>query len=113
MPKLAMSVLAIVMATPVLAFAATTTPSSEAQANVPAQNQQITALKVKQDLEKAGFSDVKVMAESFVVQAKSKEGNPVLMTIGPTGMAMLETSTSPQQGSTPPSSTSGTKTTSQ
>src|SRR4051794_39216049 len=48
------------------------------------------AQKIQQDLKSAGFSDVKVVAESFVVQAKSKDGNPVLMTIGPHGMSVFE-----------------------
>ena len=30
------------------------------------------------------------MAELFVVQAKSKDGNPVLMTIGPHGVSVFE-----------------------
>jgi opacity protein-like surface antigen len=48
------------------------------------------AQKIKQDLQSAGFTDVKVVAESFVVQAKSKDGDPVLMKIGPRGMSVLE-----------------------
>jgi len=51
----------------------------------------VTAVqKIRDDLQNAGFTDVKVMAESFVVQAKSKDGNPVLMTIGPHGMSVFE-----------------------
>ena len=46
--------------------------------------------KIKQDLQSAGFTDVKVVAESFVVQAKSRDGEPVLMTIGPRGMSVFE-----------------------
>jgi hypothetical protein len=48
------------------------------------------AQKIKQDLENAGFTNVQIMAESFVVQAKSKNGDPVLMTIGPHGMSVFE-----------------------
>lgn len=50
----------------------------------------VTAQKIRQDLQSAGFTDVKVVAESFVVQAKSKDGEPVLMTIGPRGMTVFE-----------------------
>jgi hypothetical protein len=39
--------------------------------------------KLTQDLQKAGFSEVKVLEDAFLVQAKTKDGNPVLMTIGP------------------------------
>ncbi|WP_271614217.1 hypothetical protein [Bradyrhizobium sp. CCBAU 51627] len=46
--------------------------------------------KIRHDLEKAGFTDVKVVARSFVVQAISSDGNPVLMTIGPHGMSVFE-----------------------
>jgi hypothetical protein len=46
--------------------------------------------KIREDLQSAGFTDVKVVAESFVVQAKSKDGNPVVMTIGPQGMSVFE-----------------------
>jgi hypothetical protein len=49
-----------------------------------------TAQKIRQHLQNAGFTDVKVVAESFVVQAKSKDGDPVLMTIGPRGMSVFE-----------------------
>src|SRR4051812_40926757 len=42
--------------------------------------------KIRQNLQNAGFTDVKVVARSFVVQAKSSDGNPVVMTIGPHGM---------------------------
>jgi Ni/Co efflux regulator RcnB len=54
-------------------------------------NQNLTAARqIQQDLTKAGFTDVKVVAESFVVQAKSKDGDPVVMTIGPHGMSVFE-----------------------
>jgi hypothetical protein len=46
--------------------------------------------KLRQDLQNAGFTDVKVVAQSFVVQARSKDGDPVLMTIGPHGMSIFE-----------------------
>jgi hypothetical protein len=49
-----------------------------------------TAQKLQQDLQNAGFTDVKVVAESYVVQAKTKDGDPVLMTIGPHGMSLFE-----------------------
>jgi hypothetical protein len=54
-------------------------------------NQNVAAAqKIQQDLTSAGFTDVKVVAESFVFQAKSKDGDPVLMTIGPHGMSVFE-----------------------
>jgi hypothetical protein len=51
---------------------------------------------------------VKVVAESFVIQAKSKDGDPVLMTIGPHGMSVFEAmNTSGTPGSTSGSATTG------
>ncbi|SFI52610.1 hypothetical protein [Bradyrhizobium sp. Gha] len=64
-------------------------PADAAQNN--SQTQDADAIqKIRQDLQKAGFTDVKVVARSFVVQAKSSDGNPVLMTIGPHGMSVFE-----------------------
>lgn len=53
-------------------------------------NPAATQQQIQSDLKNAGFTDVKVVAESFVVQAKTKDGNPVVMTIGPHGMSAFE-----------------------
>jgi hypothetical protein len=72
------------------AFAQSKQAGSQSSAN-PGQSQNLAAAqKIRQDLTNAGFTDVKVVAESFVVQAKTKDGNPVLMTIGPHGMSVFE-----------------------
>jgi hypothetical protein len=79
-----------------LAFAQTSSPSqataTQPSATMSGNSSQnlVAAQKIKQDLQGAGFTDVKVVAESFVVQAKSKDGDPVLMTIGPHGMSVFE-----------------------
>ena len=52
--------------------------------------------------------DIKVVAESFVVQAKSKDGNPVVMTIGPHGMSLFEAMNANPSGSNSGSSSQGT-----
>jgi hypothetical protein len=75
--------------------AATPSPSVSAQSGTAGssamtQDNQSAALKLKQDLQSAGFKDVNVVARSFVVQAKTKDGNPVVMTIGPNGMSVFE-----------------------
>jgi hypothetical protein len=57
----------------------------------------LTIDKLTQDLQKAGFSEVKVLEDAFLVQAKTKDGNPILMSIGPNGMSALEVSTSKTQ----------------
>jgi hypothetical protein len=77
-----------------LAFAQSASPTAATQPGAPmsanpSQNL-VAAQKIKQDLQDAGFTDIKVVAESFVVQAKSKDGDPVLMTIGPHGMSVFE-----------------------
>jgi hypothetical protein len=46
----------------------------------------LTVSKLKQELEKAGFTDVQILADSFVVQAKDKEGNPTVMSLSPGGV---------------------------
>src|SRR5215469_2176531 len=78
-------------------------PSSTSGQNAAAGQQNLAAARqIQQDLKKAGFTDIKVVAESFVVQAKSKDGNPVVMTIGPHGMSVFEA----QNGSSSNSSSS-------
>jgi len=94
----ASAVAALAVASPVLAQnaskgsqAASQQPSTSNQQQSSTANQNLAAAQqVQQDLQKAGFTDVKVVAESFVVQAKSKDGNPVVMTIGPHGMSVFE-----------------------
>jgi sporulation protein YlmC with PRC-barrel domain len=41
------------------------------------------------DLREAGFTDVRIMPDSFLVQAKDRSGNPVTMFINPTSVAMV------------------------
>ncbi len=85
--------IALVLATP--AIAQTAAPSQQdTQTNQNTQNWQsqhhesnvLTLHKLKQDLEQAGFTDVKVLANSFVIQAKDKEGNPTIMSLSPSGV---------------------------
>jgi hypothetical protein len=94
------------LATPALAQSPTPQTESAPQANANSGHGLEAAQKIKQDLQTAGFTDVKVVAESFVVQAKSKNGDPVLMTIGPHGMSIFEA----MNGDNPSKSPSGTTT---
>jgi PRC-barrel domain len=48
--------------------------------------QQVTA-----NLQNSGFNNVKVMPDSFLVQATDKSGNPVTMFIGPNSMSEVTT----------------------
>ena len=57
----------------------------------------LTINKLKQDLESAGFSDIKILQDSFVIQAKDKDGNPTIMSLSPGGVVAI--STLSEQGS--------------
>ena len=55
------------------------------------QDNQSIRQQVKNNLEQAGFSDIKIMPQSFLVRAKDKSGNPVMMVINPDSvMAVTE-----------------------
>ena len=91
------SALTLALAVSGTAFAQSTTganPPSPAATNQPKANQQsaLTVEKLQQDLQKAGFTDVKVLEDAFLIQAKTKDGNPILLTVGPNGMSTLEVS---------------------
>ena len=77
------------------------------QANPNSSRTSSAVQKIEQDLQSAGFKDVKVLAESFVVQAKSKDGDPVLMTIGPHGMSVFEAINNNTSGAGSSSNTTG------
>ncbi len=86
--------LALVLAAP--AFAQTVASSQQdTQTNQRKQTSQnhegnvLTIRKLKQDLENAGFSDVKVLQDSFVIQAQDKEGNPTIMSLSPSGVLAI------------------------
>lgn len=91
----------IALAAPALAQGAgTQAQNTGTQAQNPAPSGQqakqqqaglVTANKIRQDLQNAGFTDVQVVAESFVIQAKSRDGDPILMTVGPHGMSIVQT----------------------
>lgn len=50
-------------------------------------------------LEQAGFTNIKVIPDSFLVQANDKSGNPVTMSIGPNSMSEVTTVGSNDQAS--------------
>jgi hypothetical protein len=72
------------------ALAQSGTNSATTSQSSSSSSQTAVVQKIQDDLKKAGFTDIKVVAESYVVQAKTKDGNPVLMTIGPHGMSVFE-----------------------
>jgi hypothetical protein len=93
-----MSALALALAVSGTAFAQATTGAASPPPPTATKPQKanpqsaLTIEKLTQDLQKAGFSEVKVLEDAFLVQAKTKDGNPILMTIGPHGMSALEVS---------------------
>lgn len=94
------------------AFAQSPKPNSQATQPSTANatqnpNPAATQQQIQNDLKNAGFTDVKVVAESFVVQAKTKDGNPVVMTIGPHGMSAFEAMNSGGGSNSQPGATTG------
>jgi PRC-barrel domain len=70
----------------VLAQAASTTvvpPAAPASADKDTVNNQGVRQQIVGNLKQSGFTDVKVVPDSFLVQAKDKSGNPMTMFIGP------------------------------
>jgi hypothetical protein len=102
-----MSALTLALAVSGTAFAQSATvatnPAPAVAAKTPKVDQQSppTIEKLTQDLQKAGFTDVKVLEDAFLVQAKTKDGNPILMTIGPHGMSAIEASMPSAKNSAP------------
>jgi hypothetical protein len=46
--------------------------------------------KLREKLKADGYTDVKIAPGSYVVSAKDKDGNKVMMMIGPTSMTMMK-----------------------
>lgn len=57
--------------------------NSPGQNPMSGQNPANLRQQVRQNLAAAGFTDIKVMPESFLVRAKDRTGNPVMMIINP------------------------------
>ena len=66
-------------------------PERRANAQSPAHISQ----RLRNDLSKAGFTDIKIMPSSFLVRAKDSEGNPVMMVINPDSVAEVTEQTAP------------------
>jgi hypothetical protein len=55
------------------------------------QNGPTISARLRQSLTQAGFTDVHVMPESFLVRAKDKDGNPVMMVVNPDSVTSVTT----------------------
>jgi hypothetical protein len=53
-----------------------------------AQNQSIRQ-QLQRNLQQSGYTDIKIMPESFLVRAKDKDGNPVMMVINPDSVTAI------------------------
>jgi PRC-barrel domain protein len=74
----------------------TPTTNANPQTNGTNLRQQLT-----NNLQQSGFTDIKVVSDSFLVQAKDKSGNPVTMFIGPNSATEVTTVGSNDQASDP------------
>ena len=98
---------ALALATPALAQSPTgSTAQTPPAATEPSQQQEgspshssnlLTISKLKQDLQKAGFTDIQIIADSFVIQAKDKEGNPTILSLSPGGVFAISAIQSNQE----------------
>jgi hypothetical protein len=70
------------------------------------QNNQSVRQEVMQNLMLAGVTDIKIMPESFLVRAKDKSGNPVMMVINPDSVTAVAAYSNQKSASTAGSTTS-------
>ena len=56
--------------------------------------------QVASDLGKAGYTDIHVMPESFLIRAKDLKGNPVMMVINPDLVTAVTAINAPKNTST-------------
>ena|SRR5258708_7398331 len=66
----------------------TTNPSAKDQ-SAHTQSQQPIRQQVQNNLAQAGYTDIQIMPESFLVRAKDKSGNPVMMVINPDSITTI------------------------
>lgn len=78
------------------AFAADTSSSTMNNANTNTNNSAPAPANaghigqsLRQDLTKAGFTDIRIAPEAYIVHAKNSSGDPVLMRIGPDAVTEL------------------------
>lgn len=47
------------------------------------------AAKLRSNLQQAGFTDIRVVPQSFLVRAKDRQGNPAMMVVTPDSFTMV------------------------
>ena len=73
--------------------AGSTSQNAAPDAQAPAHLSQ----KLRDDLTKAGFTDITIMPSSFVVRAKDSQGKPVMMVINPDSLTKVTEQTEHQE----------------
>jgi hypothetical protein len=81
------------LAAPDTAPAGSTSQNAAPDAQAPAHLSQ----KLRDDLTKAGFTDITIMPSSFVVRAKDSQGKPVMMVINPDSLTKVTEQTEHQE----------------
>jgi hypothetical protein len=81
-------------------------PSPATTAN-PQPNGSKLRQQLTNNLQQSGFTDIKVVPDSFLVQARDKSGSPVTMFIGPNSATEVTTVGSNDQASDPDAGKSG------
>jgi len=88
------------MLLPAVAIVAFASGAAWAQSKGEDPNQSLPD-KIREKLTADGYQDVKVSPGSYVVTAKDKDGNRVMMLIGPTSMTMMKVPDNPSTAQSP------------
>ena len=76
-----------------------TTGSNQPKSGAPTADNQSVRDQIRKNLQDAGFSDISLMPSSFLVRAKDRDGNPVMMVIDPDSVTAV-TEINPNNSST-------------
>ena len=99
---------ASLLTVPALAANSNSDNSSPNSSSSNTQNAQQAEQTLRQDLSKAGYTDIKIVPGSFLVHAKDSKGEPTEMMVTPnsvTAITAMNTSGNSSQGGTNSSST--------
>jgi len=72
------------------ANSATTSNQTQANAATPSGPTAKMRQQLEESLAKAGFTDIKIMPESFLIRAKDQNGNPMMMVVNPDSVTEVE-----------------------
>lgn len=94
MRSLFLAVVGVGFALALPAVAQTSTPSSPAvttskPSGTANPNSPMTQQKMESDLKQAGFTDIRVVPEAFLIRATNKDGHPVMMMITPDSLTEI------------------------